>query len=39
MNEDWPLTTADLQWLHTDPVSAKKDMRKTQVLKKVNEAS
>jgi hypothetical protein len=39
MKEEWSLTTADLLWLHTDPVSAKKDKRKHQVLKKVNEAS
>jgi acyl dehydratase len=34
MNEDWPLTSADLQWLHTDPVSAKKDMRKNSSIEK-----
>ena len=27
MKEEWPLTSAELQWLHTDPVSAKKDSR------------
>jgi len=34
INEDWPLTSADLQWLHTDPVSAKKDMRKNSSIEK-----
>ena len=27
MKEEWPLTSAELQWLHTDPVSSKKDRR------------
>jgi hypothetical protein len=34
MKEEWPLTTADLQWLHTDPVSAKKDKRKNSSIEK-----
>jgi len=27
MKEEWPLKSAELQWLHTDPDSSKKDRR------------
>ena len=34
MKEEWPLTSAELQWLHMDPVSSKRVSKKNSSIEK-----